>query len=296
MRIGRLLRGWLLRPGKETIILPAFQNVAASQTAYLDLPLGFRYHKIHIVYGGTSMTPACITQLRVIINNNICWALSGTQLDTLNQFDKWPAGSTNKVLTIPFELPGLMADHMQKYYTALNTLVPCKATPMGVTALRIEIDINGTPTNPTLASYAEVSDNNPDQGKALLRREVWIENVASTGEYLHVHRYNGDPLRPVLRRVTMWDTSSNITAFRMLVNGQEIHNRLTAINSQIQAGNGDFRSPQNSSFVGWDSEEDGNYANRLKLGNVADFQLRSTHAATNSTLNVVAETLGALPG
>src|SRR4051794_14344005 len=38
----------------EQKLLPPFQNIAAGQTAFVDLPCGVTYLSIHLLYGGTT--------------------------------------------------------------------------------------------------------------------------------------------------------------------------------------------------------------------------------------------------
>ena len=282
-----------LAPKTQTIILPVIIGVQAGATAYLDLPLGVRYHAIYLQYGGTTFTPANITQVRVKVNGTVVWALPGSFLDTMNQFDKMQAASTYNTLALSFERIGLKSASA-RWSTALNTGkgVLTRAVPQGITSLRLEFDINGTAVAPTLVATAKISANNPAQGAWLMRREIWYENVAVVGQYLHQHKYNQDPLRPMMSRMFFGDTPANITAFDIQANRQEIINRTSTLNEHIQTVD-NLRAPQAGQVV-WDTGEDGISANMLNVGSIADLEIRTTHAAVNNALPVMAESLGYL--
>lgn len=278
-------------PKLQTNFMPAVLNVAANTTAYLDLPLGVRYHQLLLAYGGT-FTPALMTQIRVKVNNQPIWAVPGTFVDTMNQFDKLPAASTNTCLVLNFERVNLWSGPA-RWSTAINAGgMPTQQCPSGVQSLRLEVDI-GAATSPTLAVYAKVSQMNPAQATWMMRREQWFENVASSAsEYLFTHKYNADPLRPVLSRLLINDTGI-VTNFRMLANSQELVNRTVGVNNQTLQVDG-IRTPQTNWTV-YDTGESGNAANAINVGAIADFQVRATFSGTNANLPVYSETLGSVP-
>jgi hypothetical protein len=271
--------------------MPVVNNVVAGSMATLDLLMGVRYHALHLVYGGATFTPALMDNIRVLANNNVIHNLTGIRRDTLNQFDGFKAASTNKVLTIPFYRAG-MKDTMQKYYTCLNTLVPCPQAPNGITALQLQIDVDAGASAPTLQVYAEISDTDASQGQALLRSETWYENVANTGDYLHQHKYNGDKSRPLVSRFGFWDTDTNISGFYMVENTVQMINRTSKLNEQIQTEDS-FKAVQSGAVI-FDTAEQGNFGSTLKLGGIGQFELHTIHTATNTNLPVTVESLGSL--
>lgn len=290
--VGRIARRRNLRPIIVTQLMDNPQNVVVSGTAYLELPIGLRYHALHLVYGGTTFDPTHMSGIRVKANKETIHDLTGARRDVINQFDKLPAASTHKTLTIPFERLG-MVDQMQRYFTALNTGIktPFQA-PNGISSLRLEVDIDSGASAPTLSVYADVSDVNPDQALALMRELTNFENVAATGEYTHVNKYNADPLKPVIVRWGFLDTDTNITAFRFLSNGSEIINRTSALNEHVQSIAG-IRTFTASDVI-YDTGERGNANSVLRLGNVASFQVKTTHAAANANLPVYYQSEGVL--
>jgi hypothetical protein len=197
------------------------------------------------------------------------------------------------VLTIPFVRMGMKGSNTG-YFSGLCTgrASPQCPIPNGIRTLRMEIDIVGA-TGPGLIAYADVVDADPAQALQLWRTEVWNEQVpsGSGNEYTHTHKYQGDVNRATFHRFSFGAADSEVTAFRMLVNKQEVINRNSKVNEQIQAMQS-LRASQ-SGFVIWDSSEDGN-SHPLKLGNVADFELHTTHAAGGINMPVIAESLGVL--
>ena len=282
-------------PQIENKILPAVLGVAANSTAYLQLPIGYRYHFLHLLYGGTTFDNTYMSAIRLYANQSLFQNFTGTQRDVWNQFDGLSATSTYKDLVIPFERIG-MAEDKARYITAINTGSNSKGTqcPVPITDFRIEIDIAGA-TAPTLAMYADVSDVNTEQSVMLPRIDRWTENVAATGEFLHLNsaRFIKDKLRPYTHRIWLGDTDTNITNFRLLRDlNQEFKNRTTKENENAQTSI-KVRTPQ-AGWVAIDWGERGEFANLFDGINCANLELRSTHAATNAALPVIQESMGPL--
>lgn len=280
-------------PKTQTNIMPTVQSVAASSTAYLDLPLGLRYHQLILAYGGTTFAPANMTTIRVKVNQEPIWAVSGAFVDMQNQFDKMAAASANSSLILNFERVGLRSGPA-RWSTAINAGLGAGGAaspqcPNGVRSFRLEIDINSAAVAPTLTVYAIVSQINPAQGLWMMRRETWYENVPGAGEYLFTHKYNADPLRPIISRVFVNDAGA-CSQFRWLANNQEIVNRTVGVNSQILQKDG-FRTPQ-ANYTAYDTGEAGNAANAVNAGQIAQLDLRYTFSGANAALPVYAETLG----
>lgn len=275
----------------ENKLLPPFQNVVAGGTAFVDLPVGFTYVSIHLLYGGTTFNAAKMNAIRVIANGQVIWNVAGNIRDTLNQFMKLTGASTYKVLTLPFKRMGLKdgADE----HTALCTLLPCRACPKGIKTLRLEVDIDGTAVAPTLAGYATVRANDRRLARQLLRIEKFVEQVPALAgaDYIFTHKYNGDPFRPLLHRLTVDQADTEVTNVKFYEDTRKIFDRASKLNDHAQSIHNIY-APQ-AGFNVWDSSEDG-YSHPWRIGNLSDFQIVTTHAAGNYALNVYAETLGSL--
>lgn len=280
-----------IRKGREHRLLPVMQGVAASSTAFLDLPLGVTYEAIHIVYAGTTMDVSHMAAIRIIANGQTIHNISGTIRDVLNQFDKMQAAATNKVLDIPFQRNALKdgAD----LHTGLATLIKCKQAPFGISSLRLEIDIDGGAVAPTIQVYATVRRNDACESLALLRVENFSETVPalSNAEYQFTKKYNLDALRPLLARLTLVKANTEVTAFRMQQDRKDVVNRTSKLNEFAQTKAG-LRAPQ-SGYVIFDTGEDG-YSHPMRLADVADFAIYTTVANGSYNMVTVAETLGSI--
>jgi hypothetical protein len=279
----------MMRLPHERKLLPTVQGVAAGSTAFLDLPLGTTYHALHLFYGGTTFTPAKMNAIRIQANGQWIHNLTGTLRDVINQFDKLPAASTYKVLTIPFFREGLRDG--SDMHTGLATLFRCDQCPVGITQLRIEIDIDPTAVAPTLVIFADHRANDKRFSRALLRHETFVEvvPVLTNADYTWTHKYNADAFRPMIQRLIMDQADSEITNFKMQADTREHFNRAAKVNEHVQAMH---RSPQ-AGYTFIDSGED-LYSHPWRVGDLADHRIITTHAAGNVNMKVVAETLGAL--
>jgi hypothetical protein len=290
---GHVVRGFHSAPIKEKKLLNAFQGVALSSTAFIDLDVGYRYHSLYLVYGGTTFDVSHMTNIRIIANGETIWNLSGTRQDVLNQYENMAAASTYKALLISFEREGLN-DEVRKYTTCINTGIPCSQAPRGITKFRIEVDIDSGAVAPTLVAYAKVSINNPHQGIWLPRRKTFFENVpgSATVEFLLANKFNGNGNEPGLARLTFAETAANLTNIRLSANGQDVVNLATAAN-QVATAQAAIRKV-NTSYVMYDTAEDGNYNAYFRANNLAAFDARIIDSNANAALPVIVETLGTL--
>jgi len=69
---------------KLTRTMPSFEGVAANSTATCRLPLGLTYNQIMLAYGGTSFTPADMTEIRLVANGKPVQRWAGADLDSVN--------------------------------------------------------------------------------------------------------------------------------------------------------------------------------------------------------------------
>lgn len=134
--------------------LPPFSPVAASVTAVLpQVPQGPTYERIDLKMGGgaTPLAAGHMTEIRVILGGKKIWTIPGADLLDLNEY--FQETSDTAYLSLHFADP--TADNFDDYMAgALDTSNP-------YSNFSIEIDINGTPVNPTLEAYAEVSSPIP---------------------------------------------------------------------------------------------------------------------------------------
>lgn len=122
--------------------LPPFENVVASNTAVLPrLPRGNMFAGIGFVLGGGN-TQANMLAIRILVNGKIVWNISGTHLDTINNYDRLKDTAT--YLTAWFADPTIQ-NPIEAQLGALDT-------SRGVDELSMEVDL-GAGVAPTLSAF-----------------------------------------------------------------------------------------------------------------------------------------------
>ena len=150
-----------------SVKVPNSNGVAANATATFDLPIGRRYHKLVLQYGGTTFNLAHMTEIRVIANGEVIQRFSGTDRDMMNQFDRQAASAG--ILVLPFDRVGLYQQNGEEA-TAIQTGSKDPGTGVAITSFKLEVDIGGA-IAPTLTVLAVQSDNDPGKpGPGLIRR------------------------------------------------------------------------------------------------------------------------------
>lgn len=298
--MAKIYTGAEQRPQKFTKLLPQMNSVVAGATAYLELPIGVRYHNLLIAYSGTTFDYTKMDAIRLYCNNELIYTTSGTFQNVKNVFDNMPAAVAGGagILEIPFERMRIN-DLIERYRKCINTGPKSQGSAQsrrGIMNFRLEIDIDAAAVAPAIALYADVSDVNTEQSVYLPRLDTWQEPVVAGGEWVHQNtpkKVLGDPLRPFTERIWMVDTIAHITAFRMLVNGQELTNRTTTLNEARQKSWG-VRTPQ-AGYVAFDPAEEGEANNFIPGLQLATFDFRSTHAVGAATpLTMYSESMGPL--
>lgn len=165
--------------------LPSFNGVGASQTATLDLPIGRTYHGILITFGGTTMTLALMTEMRLILNGRTIQTITGAaDLDIINRFNgRAPADGQ---IYWDFERFGLDNVRMREA-TVIGTGMPQNLDrespnyePVEVATLKMEIDI-GAATAPTLSAKALTSAKRPLGW--IHHRRKFIHSPSASGDF-----------------------------------------------------------------------------------------------------------------
>lgn len=156
--------------------LPPFQNVGANQTAVLpNMPVGMTYDAIHFKLGGTAFTKAQMTNIRVRVQGKQIIDITGTHLDSVNQYMKRTANAA--YLSLYFGDPNAR--------TILGQMLGAVDTSRGIRDMSIEVDIGGA-TAPTLEAWAELmppkanDDPNRDIMRAVLKS---THAISAAGEF-----------------------------------------------------------------------------------------------------------------
>lgn len=122
--------------------LPPFENVVASGTAVLPrLPRGNMYAGIGFVLGGGN-TQANMSAIRLLLNGKIVWNISGTHLDTINNYDRLKDTAT--ALSMWFADPTIQ-NPIESQLGAIDT-------SRGVDEMALEVDL-GAGLAPTLSAF-----------------------------------------------------------------------------------------------------------------------------------------------
>ena len=153
------------------IILPPFNSIAvqaAKQTVTIPVPTNWCYLWWSILFSGVggNFVAAMIQEMRVKINGILLMQISGPQLDFINQYYQYPAGTapagvaTDFCMIIPFirqSMKGanLWIDFTNKAFgqatipdveweTALNCGMPDPTTGTAITQVILEMDLVNT--------------------------------------------------------------------------------------------------------------------------------------------------------
>jgi hypothetical protein len=138
--------------------LPSFSNVAAGNTATLELPLGLTYDKLHILYAGVTL--AQLKNIRVEVNGKpIVEYKDGTELMNENAYFSRPvvAGKLDiyfkkdEMKTLA-EARAFSLGTSSAQYTDPTT--GQMVTPPAIANVTVRMDIDAAAAAPTLEGYA----------------------------------------------------------------------------------------------------------------------------------------------
>lgn len=135
---------------RRKILLTSINGVGAGQTATLDLPPGRRYFNVFAVYKSTAnqaTIEADITEIRVIVNGKVQRRFSAADLNVVNAFN----GYAFRAGLIPI----FFSEHKRRTIQGEEGLAWGTAN---VSTFRIEFDISGSASAPTLSAMAEVDN------------------------------------------------------------------------------------------------------------------------------------------
>ncbi len=296
---------------RDLTAVPSFSGALTSGgRAQIQLPLregetALRYHQVMITFAHASMTLASIEAIRVKLNGENIWELSLTQLDLISRFDKRAAlTATGDTLTLDFERMAL-ENPAARFSTAINGAAPTLASLLAQAGIDrvgrsgqslnpvsdFTIELQGAAGAPaiTLSARAIVSNANPWQGSAIIRRRRidWV--VGATGE----QALNIELTQPTqdrwLNRLYIFATSAQMTAARLMVDNRVRHQRTATENSKIQSDIG-IRAPQTGLYV-LDFTEHGHHENPILARGQGAIQLYATFGSTG-TYSIIVETLG----
>lgn len=291
--------------GKITIKLPNPEGVAAGGTATFRVPVGRRIHSLYLAYAYNASTQnvADFDEIRLFLNGQVFQRFSGTERDTLNQFDGLAASVG--ILEIPFDRKALKTMAGQEE-TALNTGV-IGDDGRKISSMYMEIDLNSGMTigATDMSLYAKQSD----ALQSIILPDGTVKK-AGPGTIPYIRREQRNPAgadtdfqisdfvnpgvnaadKVALNRITFVPSTGSISNLQIDRNTYNIFDRTDALNRAIQL-NG-VRTPQ-SGFFTIDLSENGYGGEPVDLYGMTDFRYRLNVSAA-MTLTAISEYMGVL--
>lgn len=196
--------------------LPPFENVVASQTAVLPrLPRGNLYNAIQFELGGGN-TQANMSAIRLLVNGKIAWNITGTHLDTLNNYDKYKDTATG--LMMWFSDPTAEGGETAQQVGALDSSM--------VEEMSLEVDL-GAGVAPTLKAFYHASPPSPKGDKFAAAFKSVLKTVHAPGA---AGQFNlpvalGSRAGGFLRRISLFH--ANMTSLMVKRDGVNVLDDLT---------------------------------------------------------------------
>lgn len=131
--------------------LPDVENLKATGTAFLEIPLGDTFHNFLCVLGGTTFNRSHIKRVRVMLNGKpFMRDLTAAEMHKLNLYRM--SKDDADVLLVDFEEP-----RARQFADQIATII---GTASGVNTMRLEFDIEGA-TAPEMTVFANASGPQP---------------------------------------------------------------------------------------------------------------------------------------
>ena len=290
---------------KITIKMPSPQGVAASSTIVTPLPIGFSYESLYLVYGGASFVLASMIAIRLVANGQIIMQYaSGTDCDSINQFNGRASAATAKILMIDMVRfnqktkeaieatklgTGLPPDNNQTVAGPGGQQVKNKNyNPYPVQTLQLEIDTNATSAAPTLTVYAKLSAAAPT---GVVRKVRLITYTPNSTQWELADLPKGDLIDKVFFKTSGHPQLTNVILLKDQV---KQYDRTNTLNTAIQT-DGKYRTVQTGWFV-HDTTEEGFGSETVQTQGVNDLRYQLTFSATygGNTMPTYVDYLGHL--
>lgn len=270
--------------GKLTRYGLPFANVVASGVATNNVTPGRTLETMRLKLGGTSLTKAMLTQIRVKANGKVIMDATGTELDKINTYRGETADAA--YLDLPF------ADYSMN--GELDMQVGSFDTSLGVANITSEVTIAGA-TAPTLLAILEESAQQKDRsGNAapyagVISKLLKYPFSVATGGQLPVTVPFGPQNGAVIKRLHVFH-GGNMTGATVKQDGLVVHESLAAENSRAQVRA--KRTPQTNVYT-IDFCLDGNVKKALDTRDARSLEWLLTFSAADSG-NILVEYLDTL--
>lgn len=221
--------------GFVLVKLPGFQNVAVSNTAIAAIPVGVSYRSLFTAITDNAIDPtqaiisARYTRWVLKADGTIKWDVTGTLGQELNAYHGHgdQDGVRSLWLTQPKQAT-LGSEDALMWGTG------------GLTTLTLEVDVGAAAVGPLLSLYALIDPTMMKNGKAPpLGAHRLVQTFVDTpgganSEYLVLNM----PPRMAgrwLEKVHFKASANAVSAIRMIVNQQELHNSIVKISKSLNA-------------------------------------------------------------
>lgn len=273
--------------GKLTRYGLPFSNVVASGTATNNITPGRTLEKLTLKLGGTSLTKAMLSSVKIKANGKVIREGSGTQLEAINAYRGKTANAA--YLDLSFADATLLSE--------FDRAVSAFDTSIGIANITTEVTIAGA-TAPTLTPILHESSAQKDRSGNAAPFAPLLEKILSypfsiaNGGTLPFTVPFGPQSGAVIKRVHVFH-GGNMTGATVKQDGLIVHESLTAENSFEQTQHG--RVPQTNCYT-IDFVVDGNIRKALDTRDARSLEwlLAFSAADTGTILVEYLDTLGNL--
>lgn len=270
--------------GKLTRYGIDYQNVVATGTATANVTPGRTIENIQLKLGGTTLTKAMLTEIKVKANGKVIVEGSGAQLNALNAYRGHTIGAN--YLDIPFAERVSEQSKIDRNFGAFDT--------SGVGTITTEVTIAGA-TAPTLRNIIHESAQQRDASGAPLPQSGVLAKIlrypwnTSAGGRLAIALPFGGAIGAVIKRIHIFH-GGNLTGAEVKQDGLIIHESLRADNEYEQTRWG--RVPQANCYT-IDFMLEGNVDRALNTRDAKTLEWLLTFSAADSG-NILVEYLDTL--
>jgi hypothetical protein len=254
--------------------MPSPTNVSAGGTALFKLPIGNRYHFLHLV----TAVPLDKMKIRLKINGTVKQEISAVDLDVWNQQRGLAAAAG--ILTIPFNRINLK-DRALEEVTAINTGKP-DGNGRIITSMHLEIDVDVSYAGAiAFELYADVSAGVEGGAGVMCQFRPVSRGIAGAGP-LEVSDFVFNTVQSEqINSIHFVPSAGSISKIKIESDSKTILERLKTINDRIQLNGGHKRAAQ----AGWfsiDGCELGYGLNTINTRGLQDFRVTMDCSAAMS--------------
>jgi hypothetical protein len=247
-----------------------FNNVVANGVASVSLPVGMSYNRIILALGGTALTKAMITDIKLKMNGKVIWQNTGSRIDLINTYRG--RGVNAAFLVLDFTEPDAKT-MAEQFIGNLNTA-------QGVSSLTLEVTIAGA-TAPTLDSYSELG---PPAALAAINKQILFTSAFGAAGKFPFKLIDIANRGAIVKRVH-FAHGGNMTALEVKKNGVVIFdNILTAVNTFNQL---DYKKVAQTNLYTYDPCLDNNYSNAVRTQDATSLEFNPTFSASDNVTAVL---------